>query len=398
VKWYRAYFPFKMASAAMTPLIPVYVRELGGGLVEASLAVALYNLAAALASIILGRVSDGTMERRKYVLGGFLGFTVAGVMFYYVASVTYALLASVIAGFTTALCVPIAVLLITETSSEDEWEREIGRFNRVGGLGWIAGLAVGTMWVRFSSDRELFAFSAVLGGISLTYAFTLIRDPPSREEVRVRGKLRGEGEGGRLKGKATGPFALYLASTFLMFTSTSLGYSLLPIFLRDMTATNSEVFLAYFSSSAVSAATYSRVERISRGRSFYVQRGASAGRAVILAVFALSWLMARSKDGVAAVIVAMMFSGFTWAILNVAGPAAAVRITLREKRGEAIGTYNAVVSVSSIAGSALSGVVAQNLGYPALFVSAASLALASIPLLRVVGGGVGRQQPPEGAC
>nr|HDO80371.1 MFS transporter [Candidatus Bathyarchaeota archaeon] len=172
----------------------------------------------------------------------------------------------------------------------------------------------------------------------------------------------------------------------------------LPIFLRDMAATNSEVFLAYFSSSAVSAATYSRVERISRGRSLYVQRGASAGRAVILAVFALSWLMARSKDGVAAVIVAMMFSGFTWAILNVAGPAAAVRITPREKRGEAIGTYNAVVSVSSIAGSALSGVVAQNLGYPVLFVSAASLALASIPLLRVVGEGVGRRQPPEGAC
>ncbi|MEM2330741.1 MAG: MFS transporter, partial [Candidatus Jordarchaeales archaeon] len=91
-------------------------------------------------------------------------------------------------------------------------------------------------------------------------------------------------------------------------------------------------------------------------------------------------LLLKGKIGILVIVAAMSFAGFTWAILNVAGPAAAMKLD-QERKGKIMGVYNSAIFLSSIVGSALSGIVAENLGYPTLFIIAALLTLASIPLL-----------------
>ncbi|MBS7287749.1 MAG: MFS transporter [Candidatus Freyarchaeota archaeon] len=374
MKWYRAYFPFRVASAATIPLIPLYVNRLGGGLAEAGLAVAMFNLTAAFASLFFGRLSKPRVLR-SYALGGFLGLTLASAVFYSAPSVVYVFMASAIAGFATAICALAAVLLIAETNEGSSWNREIGRFNRVSDFGWLTGLVVGALWSYFSMEKEVFIISATLAGMSFAYTFTVLKHHPSGgiHAERVEVDLDGEAH-------ATSLAALYVASTFLMFMSTSLGYSLLPSFIVGMDGTSTEVFLAYVTSTTISVLTYPRVEGLSRGDNIHVQSWASAGRVLIMVAFALSSLLVRGKGGIVLVMAAMSLSGFTWAILNVAGPAAAMKLA-HEKKGKIMGVYNATIFLSSIAGSALSGIIAESLGYPTLFLTAALLTLASIPLL-----------------
>lgn len=374
VKWYRAYFPFRVASAATIPLIPLYVNRLGGGLAEAGLAVAIFNVTAALASLVFGRLSNPRVLR-SYALGGFLGLTLASIMFYSAFSVIHVFLASAIAGFATAICALTAVLLIAETNENSLWNKEISLFNRVSDSGWLTGLIIGALGSIFSKGKELFVVSATLAAISFTYAFAILKQQPTewRRAKQVETHTESEAQTNSL-------IALYITSTFLMFMSTSLGYSLLPSFIVKMNGTNAEVFLAYVLSTTISVLTYPRVERISKGDNVHVQSWASAGRALIMAAFAFSSLLLEGKIGILVVATAMSFSGFTWAILNVAGPAVAMRLN-QERKGKIMGVYNAAIFLSSIAGSALSGIVAENLGYPTLFLIAALLTLASIPPL-----------------
>lgn len=372
MKWYKAYFPFRVASAAIIPLIPLYVDRLGGGLAEAGLAVAMFNLTAAFASLVFGRLSKAR-ALRGYALVGFLGLMVASAVFYSASSVMHVFIASATAGFATAICALAAVLLIAETSDGSLWNREIGRFNRVSDFGWLTGLVMGALWSYFSMEKEIFIVSAALAGMSFAYTFTVLKHHPAEVHVEAEAGLGGETH-------ATSLIALYVASTFMMFMSTSLGYSLLPSFIVNMGGTSAEVFLAYVVSTTISVLTYPRVEGISKGDNIHAQSWASAGRAIIMVVFALSSLLARGKGGIMLVVAAMSFSGFTWAILNVAGPAAAMKLA-HEKKGEIMGAYNAAIFLSSILGSALSGIIAENFGYPTLFLTATLLTLASIPLL-----------------
>jgi len=376
VKWYRAYFPFRVASAATIPLIPLYVGRLGGGLAEAGLAVAIFNAAATTASLVFGRLSS-LKVLRSYVLGGFLGFTLASMLFYFASSVVHVFIASAIAGFATAVCALAAVLFIAETRDGSSWGKEIGVFNRISDFGWLSGLVIGALWSYLSEGRELCIVSAALAGISFTYAFTILKWQPAgcagmkQKDASTRGN-----------GRSNGLTVLYVASTFLMFLSTSLAYSLLPSFIVRMGGADMEVFIAYVSSTTISVLTYPRVESISKGDHVHVQSLASAGRALITVTLALTALLLRGITGILLVAATMLLSGFTWAILNVAGPAAAMK--LHEKKGKIMGIYNASIFLSSIAGSALSGIIAENLGYPTLFLTAAMLTSASIPLLEKV--------------
>ncbi|MEM3665333.1 MAG: MFS transporter [Candidatus Jordarchaeales archaeon] len=379
MKWYRAYFPFRVASAATIPLIPLYVNKLGGGLVEAGLAVAIFNMTAAFASLVFGRLSNPRVLR-SYALGGFLGLTLASITFYSAFSVVHVFLASAIAGAATAICALTAVLLIAETNENSLWDKEISLFNRVSDSGWLAGLIMGALWSIFSRGKELFMVSAGLAAISFTYAFTILKQQPVKQQPigwRSAKQVKNHAEN---EARTNVLIALYITSAFLMFMSTSLGYSLLPSFIVKMDGTNAEVFLAYVSSTTISVLTYPRVERVSKGDDVHAQSFASAGRALIMVAFALSSLLLKGKIGILVIVAAMSFAGFTWAILNVAGPAAAMKLD-QERKGKIMGVYNSAIFLSSIVGSALSGIVAENLGYPTLFIIAALLTLASIPLL-----------------
>ena len=359
-------------------MIPLYVGRLGGGLAEAGLAVAVFNAAAAIASLVFGRLSS-LKVLRSYVLGGFLGFTLASMLFYFASSVVHVFLASASAGFATAVCALAAALLIAETRDGSSWGKEMGAFNRISDFGWLSGLVIGALWSYLSKGKELCIVSAALTGISFTYAFTILKWQPAGCAGMKQNDAGVRGEG---RGRSNGLTVLYVASTFLMFLSTSLAYSLLPSFIVRIGGVDMEVFLVYVSSTTISVLTYPRVESISKGDHVHVQSLASAGRALITATLALTALLLRGTTGILLVAATMLLSGFTWAILNVAGPAAAMK--LHEKKGKIMGIYNASIFLSSIAGSALSGIIAENLGYPTLFLTAAMLTSASIPLLEKV--------------
>ncbi|MEM1659386.1 MAG: MFS transporter [Candidatus Jordarchaeales archaeon] len=377
MKWYKAYFPFRVASAVTIPLIPVYVGMLGGSLVDAGLAVAIFNSAAALTSIVSGRFSNARILG-SYILVGFFGVALSSVVFYTTSRVVHIFLASAIAGFATAICAIAAPLLIAETNKHSSWSKEISSFNRISDLGWLMGLIVGAFWSLLSKGRELFVTSAMLSIVSFAYAFAVLRQRP----VELGGVKHVEAvtESSAQDKKL---ISLYMASTFLIFTSTALGYSLLPSFIVSIRGTSSEVFLAYVTSTIASILTYPKIERLSKGDDVRAQSWASAGRVLIMVAFTLLSLLVRNRSGILFVVVVMALSGFTWAILNVTGPTAAMKLA-QGRRGRVMGVYNAAIFLSSIIGSFLSGIVAENLGYPVLFILAAALTLASIPLLEKI--------------
>jgi MFS family permease len=411
-RWFYAYLPNGMAGGATSPLIPLFTRVLGGSVADVGAVAAASSIASVPAFMGWGNLSDRLHRRKVFVLIGFLGLALTLFLLGISQSVSNFYLANLLAGVLTAASAPVGTVLILETTKQEGWASRIAVFSRVGGIGWIAGLVIGVVWLQVSPLQEagemraLFMIGAALALLSAFLAWRWIGEPAAKIERKHIDFVDLHWRVERLRylpmrllhvmdfrnhatkaGRFSPALYRYLVTVFLLFSGFTAFYAIFPVYLRDVVGlSNSQVFLVYIASQVASAAAYPRVGLWIHDRGSRRMQGiASAARAVLFpAFFVIVFLPLSPVAMFVAILVLHGLVGLCWAVINVSGSMLASQLATAEGRGRVLGVYNAIQGFGSIAGPLAGGFLAHFGGYATGFAVASVFVVGGVAALRFV--------------
>lgn len=413
-KWYYAFLPFNMAGGSTSPLIPLFITEgLRGTMADVGMVSALSSAASVPGNILWGNLSDTIKQRRFFVILGFAGLALALFMMGVSTNIASYFFANFLMGLLSTAAPPIGTVLILEFYRKEEWASRLGDFSRVGGIGWVSGLILGSIWLILMQDtgavtsmRALFIVASSLSAVSVLLAMRWIPEPQKkvrRHEVDLHmlsfpliiyEKAR------YLPNRILHVLSIsashmsinnfpkqlrkYYVIVFLVFSGALCFYVTLPIFLKSYVGLSSgEVFMVYISSSIASTIFYRRAGKIvavKGGKT--VQKIAILSRALLFPSFFLVTLLPFSRIGLLILFFCLhALVGTAWAALSVSGSALVSNMCLKDFRAEGMGMYNATQGVASIAGSVIGGFTAQLAGYPITFLISSAFLLCGFLLL-----------------
>ena len=399
-RWYYSFLPNNMAGGATSPLIPLFVTEvLGGPLSQVGLVSAFSSLASVPSNIIWGNLSDTVRKRRVFVLIGFGGLALALLMMALATSVNSYLFANFMMGALSTAAAPAGTVLILESFKRSEWAQRLGDFSKVGGIGWVAGLIVGTIWLSsFETGmgefamRALFLVGAALSTLSMVLAYRWVPEPHFKLDRRlIDGPLldiplmlaeRARYLPHRVAhvllissrniraNNFTPDLRRYYACVFVTFTGFHTFFVAFPVFLKQYVGLLSwEVFLIYVAASLASAMTYSAAGRwAARMGSKKLLAASVAGRIILFPMaFAVTMLALGRAEIIAIFCLLHGLIGFFWANISVSGNHIVAKISYPNFRAESTGVYGSMQGMAIITGAIIGGFVGQYMGYQALF-------------------------------
>src|SRR5436853_189131 len=160
-----------ISGGATSTLIPLCADALGGNLFNVGIISAATSVASVPAFILWGGACDRRGRRKPFLLIGFLGSGIALLAMAASRTMSEFYLANLLAGFLGAASGPAGTVLLMETSKREDWPARLAIMSRMTATGWVAGLALGILWLAAGPDlvgrgltsmRYLFAIGAAL--------------------------------------------------------------------------------------------------------------------------------------------------------------------------------------------------------------------------------------------
>jgi len=416
--WFYAFIPNRLGGGLIAPLTPLFiVQVLNGNLADVGWVASLTSLASAPASIIWGNLSDRMQRRLPFMLAGLLAFSLSTILTGIADSIALVLFYSFFVSLLGTAVGPTSSALLIENIPEKQWSVSFGWFNQIGGLSYVAGMLIGTVWLQFLPDvfpnetvmRGLFLFAGGAGLISPLLAMLWIREQVSPLPATVPGSstagslftqvveraryflpnmnnLPGASQWRNLRatfGAALGKYYLY---TFILFFGINIAFMPFPLFLsQSLKASNGQVFLINLVKSVVDTFFFVPMGNwMVHRRGLGLQSQAAGLRAVLFAICAALAFFQLGQAGLYAIVVVQVLNGISWAAISVSGPTIVADLSQRGKEARSIGTYNAVMGLAGITGNLAAGYIVQYMGYVTSFsVAAAIMLLTGILLWRL---------------
>ncbi len=418
--WYGAIGLANMVMGTSSVLIPLMLAQVLNRSVGAlGLLSTLVSLVGVIGSLVWGRLSDAAHRRKPFVVLSFAvvsaGF--AGIAF--VHSFNVLLVLNMVLSFFWVANAAVTVLLVIENREKSLWERRISHLNQSGSLGWVAGLALGTVGLASARNfidettaiRTLFLVLAGGAGVASLLAVRLIpRTIPRFTKRRFRGVIVALGNF-LVERARFGPYHLYhrfnprrlpallwgkeglrhetklfLLATWIAFTGFGFVFVPLPLLLSQRFGlSSSSVFLYYVVHQVAITLAYPWASRqIEHAGNKAVQMVSLLIRFLLFSSGAV--ILAFSPMALPTWFLVLLFlgSGISWSCFQLSGVALTSRLAKPEYRGQALGLYNAVAGVGAILAGVCSGFLAEYAGYQTTFAAAAVLiAIALFVLYRL---------------
>ncbi len=403
----RYFLAFGLANAAQggaSLLTPLFIAlALGGGPKDVGLVASLSSLAGVLAGLFWGRWSDRLGRRKPFVLLGFGGLALGFFALAGVPGLGALLAVHVALTFLWVAAASVITPLAIEGLPRTLWERRIGALSRFGAFGWMAGLVLGTLWMRFFGEADgaaaMRALYLVLGGLAALgagLAALWIREPRAHVDRRFRGLLPAiallwerfrfapvslfhllpsprklwrvlQGRNG---------FGVPLTRFFQSVVVYTVGFQAvfvtLPLFLREeLGLPSSWVFAAFVLHQGVTGLATPQVARFAaRYRTRHLHRLFLGVRAALFLLAGGLVLLKGHPALYAALVPFFVLTGISWAFVNIGALAIVSKRVRPGRRSQAIGTYQAAHGIGTIVGALLGGLLAEG-SYPATFAFAA---------------------------
>ena len=384
-----------MAQGATSTLIPIFVvQEMRGGVAEVGILASATSLVSVPGFILWGHLSDSSKKRKGFILLGYFGMALSLFLMGIARTLPEFYVANLLFGGLAAASGPVAAVLVLETSRHEEWAERLAEFARLGGIGWVAGLALGVFWLQsslFGSSsalalRSLFLVGAALALLSGLMAWRWIQEPSEDRRVdrhqlslveipywvhehlrylpsKLLHSLTLRGLESRVAENR--PLVRLYLSASLLFIGFTGFYAIFPVYLLlTLGFSSGQVFAAFLSSQAASTITYLFVGRwIKRVGPRPVLLAGTAGRVILFPSLFSVALFGLSPDfRFASVLALHALVGLCWAMINVSGGILVSDLAKEGEKAEAMGVYNAVQGVSAILGPLAFGFLALNLG------------------------------------
>lgn len=419
-RWYFAVGLANLVLGTSSVLIPLSITKLFGRSVGSlGVLVSLVSLVGVLGSLVWGRLSDAAHRRKPFII---LGYTAAGLCFLGISlahSFYQLAILNMLLNFFWVANASVTVLLVIENSNEGSWERKISHLNQVGALGWVLGLAAGSLWMQWmpamlgelTAIRVLFWTMGLIGLVaSLMAVLTIQRTVPQFTQRKFRGIVLAVGNFISERGRFA-PLHLYhrlhprrvgahlfqpegfrpgtkrfLLSTLISFVALGFFGIPLPLLLsQKFGLPSSSVFFFFVLQHAGIVLAYPFASRrIRRLGNRYVQMGSLWARVLLFGGFAAYLAVFEKSPPLSVLIAAFIVYGISWSYFQLSGTALTSRLASEQNRGLALGLYNAIAGTGWILAGLGSGLVAERAGYPMTFAIASGLLVLSLIILLFV--------------
>jgi MFS family permease len=405
--WYLGYLTSNAAGGLTTPLIPLFITlYLGLYVFDVGITSAIASAASVPALIFWGLLSDKYKKRKIFILVGFIGGFISLLPMLYVHALLSYILVLIAFQIISMASVPVSTMILIENSSEDKWPGVMGRFNFVGSIGTVIGLAFGTIFIAFFASKSsellinIYLISAFIYLLSAIIIFVAIPEPKKTisrgsitdiHSIRIMERIRffpstiihfiGFREGKTKLGKN---LKLYLFCTFLLMFAFQLFFVPYPVFAIDHLGANEvEIYIMYILNSGLGALTYQYTGRINNKIGIRKSLAfALITRIVIFSVFgAVSFIMFKSALWLSIALIVYGALGSLWSFIGIAETASVTMISPKATRGKTIGYYNSLNGMGQIFGGLLSGIISQYVGYSVDFLVAAILVIVGTSLI-----------------
>jgi DHA1 family tetracycline resistance protein-like MFS transporter len=350
----------QMGFGIVVPILPLYAKKFGASAFEAGMLLAVYSLAQWTTSTWWGRLSDRIGRRPVIIaaaIGGCAGFIVIGsASALWVVLIGRAVLGCFGVGTQTAQA------WIADTTSPEQRGRAMALLGAAGGLGFVAGPAIGALAILAGGMRLAFVLSAGCAAANAIFARLVLPHAPPVARTRTR-----SASGWRLVVPClvvgfTLTYALSgVEATFALFTTTELSFA------------PSDNGWAYAGMALVAAAT----------QIFIVGRLSarwSDPRRVALGLVALGLGVGFVPTGSLGALIpsiAMLSVGYAIAVPSLA--AWVSRRAPAERQGELLGLAQSVSALARVAGPGIGGLLFDHVGHSAPFhVSAAMIGIVAL--------------------
>ena len=319
--------------------MPIIAKGVTDSILEIGLIVASFSFAQILSEIYFGRHSDKKGTRLKFIRIGFIGCAAAFGLHYFADDITLLFLARIVAGIATGIMIPAMIAYAYEINVEKKRAATIISFHA---LGWLAGIAA----AGFANDLKLiFIISAASFLIGLIFTIKLPNisqekelEPGTTKKIIVKNKF------------------LFL-SLLLRHIGAAAVWTILPLMLIEkLGAELYQISIIYVANTLTAFILMnlmaSRIN-ISNITKFKIGIGCTVFVFVGLSVIT-DWWMAMPF---------MALVGGTWAFLFIGGN---FHLMENNPRSTSTGIFSSTLSIASVVGPVIAGIIAFAFGYVAV--------------------------------
>jgi len=186
---------YNIAAGLLGPIWAIYVGTIGGGILDAGSAYAVYTLFVGVLMLLLGKVEDRMNRRIMFVFGRFLNFIgITGYLFvtnmielFIVQGVLGAALAIINPTFTT-----IYSKSLDKGRESSEWAYWEGSVNIMYALAAFSGSLIASLY----GFRILFALMSLASFFALIVSLLLLKRKIKNEILLIEGKRKAKGRRG----------------------------------------------------------------------------------------------------------------------------------------------------------------------------------------------------------
>jgi len=366
-EWFYPFILFKVFSGGMAPLIPSLIVNEGGGSTEVGYASGFGSLASMVGGMIWGRLSDRLGRRKILMILGIFGSSISVLLMGISLSIKWTIILNIFYMFFLAATIPLPLSLISREFRRYEINKAIGRFNELGGWGWVVGLILGFTLITLVNPRITTLTLGLLGVLSAVFMRSKIKEVPIHiKGIKINGTpsiftfhprrvslTRPQVQDGMLK--------TMFVSSFLFWLGSMLVLTQYPIIAKSKGFDGKALYLVSISSSVTSALMYQRVANsiIGSGMLNYVEGLILRGLGLMGLLFST---LLPSNMFLPASMLMYSILGYSWAIVSISTSSIISSRTPENKRGRIFGSYNFICSSGAIIGSLGSGYLINKMG------------------------------------
>lgn len=180
-------FVVMLGYGIVIPILPFYVEEMGAGGLELGLLVASYGATRMICGPFWGSLSD-RIGRKPVLILGILGYAVTMVWFGLADRLWMLFAARILSGILSSATSPTTMAYISDSTTEKERGGGMGLLGAAGGIGTIAGPALGG-FLGGESLAVPFFVAAVMSFLALLLGWRFLPESlPAENRLEPEGK------------------------------------------------------------------------------------------------------------------------------------------------------------------------------------------------------------------
>ncbi len=402
--WYLYVVPINAAYGGIWTLLPLYLLDLGGTVIDVGYASASFNLAVIPGSLIWGYVADRYPKRRSLIHAATLAIATIFVAKFLTSSIPTLILLYGIYGFVNTAYTPTTQLLIMELTPKRDWASEFARMSSASSLGFVLGVAPGIIWTQYLPLNTYLIYCVIMQLLALGLAKMI--EEPDRILEREALVFSPEAFASRIKDlpliflkmPTVNDFKrfyrmvrLSLAQTLpllfigmtLFFSGASLFFTSFTPFLKIRMVQDFEVFIVYLLLFTSNTVSFFYAGRISAhvGEAKVAIASMLVRSLTLFSAVALT-MISGVTELIMASVVTLAVVGASFTLANTASSIIIYHNLQPGKQGEMLGIYSALTGTGLLLGAFASGFISFHLGYATTFAMAGIVVLLAIVIFR----------------